>query len=62
VLGIVYFAVAAKKMVAHPEDPLSRPGRAALGFGVAFFLVGFLLAATIRFSASSGAPGSAVGS
>jgi len=44
VLGIVYFAVAAKKMVAHPEDPLSRPGRAALGFGVAFFLAGFLLA------------------
>ena len=44
VLGIVYFAVAAKKMVAHPEDPLSRPGRAALAFGVAFFLAGFLLA------------------
>ncbi len=44
VLGIVFFAVAAKKMVAHPEDALSRPGRAALGFGVAFFFAGFLLA------------------
>ena len=43
VLGIVYFAVAAKKMVAHPEDALSRPGRAALGFGVALFFAGFLL-------------------
>jgi low temperature requirement protein LtrA len=44
VLGIVYFAVAAKKMAAHPEDALARPGRAALGFGVALFLAGFLLA------------------
>jgi low temperature requirement protein LtrA len=44
VLGIVYFAVAAKKVIAHPEDPLSRPGRAALGLGVALFLAGFLLA------------------
>ena len=43
VLGIVFFAVAAKKMVAHPEDALSRPGRAALGFGVALFFAGFLL-------------------
>jgi len=44
VLGIVLFAVAAKKVLAHPEDPLSRPGRAALGLGVALFLAGFLLA------------------
>jgi low temperature requirement protein LtrA len=44
VLGIVFFAVAAKKMVAHPDDPLSRPGRVALGLGVACFFAGFLLA------------------
>jgi low temperature requirement protein LtrA len=44
VLGIVLFAVGAKKVLAHPEDALSRPGRAALGFGVAFFLAGFVLA------------------
>jgi low temperature requirement protein LtrA len=44
VLGIVFFAVAAKKVLAHPEDALSRPGRAALGLSVAFFLGGFLLA------------------
>ena len=43
VLGIVFFAVAAKKVLAHPEDALSRAGRAALGLGVAFFLAGFLL-------------------
>jgi low temperature requirement protein LtrA len=43
VLGIVLFAVAAKKVLAHPDDALSRPGRAALGLGVALFLVGFLL-------------------
>jgi low temperature requirement protein LtrA len=44
VLGIVFFAVAAKKVIAHPEDALSRPGRAALGLGVAFFMIGFVLA------------------
>ena len=44
VLGIVFFAVAAKKVLAHPDDALSRPGRAALGLGVALFLGGFLLA------------------
>ena len=44
VLGVVFFAVAAKKVLVHPEDPLSRPGRAALGLGVALFLAGFLLA------------------
>jgi hypothetical protein len=31
-------------VIAHPEDPLSRPGRAALGLGVALFFTGFLLA------------------
>ena len=44
VLGVVFFAVAAKKVLVHPEDPLSRPGRAALGLGVALVLAGFLLA------------------
>ncbi len=44
VLGIVFFAVAAKKTLAHPEDALSRPGRAALGLGVALYLGGFLAA------------------
>jgi low temperature requirement protein LtrA len=43
VLGIVFFAVAAKKVIARPGDPLSAAGRAALGLGVALFLVGFLL-------------------
>jgi low temperature requirement protein LtrA len=43
VLGIVLFAVAAKKVVAHPEDPLSRAGRVALGLGVTLFFAGFLL-------------------
>ncbi len=43
VLGIVLFAVAAKKVVAHPDDPLSRAGRVALGLGVALFFAGFLL-------------------
>jgi low temperature requirement protein LtrA len=44
VLGIVFFAVAAKKTLAHPEDALSRPGRAALGLGVALYLGGFVAA------------------
>ncbi len=43
VLGIVFFAVAAKKVLAHPDEALARPGRAALGIGVALFLTGFLL-------------------
>jgi low temperature requirement protein LtrA len=38
VLGIIFFAVAAKKTVAHPEDPLSGAGRAALALGIALGL------------------------
>ena len=43
VLGIIYIAVAAKKAVAHPSEPLSGGGRAALGIGLALFLLQFLL-------------------
>jgi low temperature requirement protein LtrA len=43
VLGIIFFAVAAKKTLEHPQDPLSDAGRAALGIGVAAYLVGFVL-------------------
>ena len=43
VLGIILFAVAAKKTVAAPGDPLSDAGRFALGAGLALFLVGFAL-------------------
>jgi low temperature requirement protein LtrA len=44
VLGIIFFAVAAKKTVAHPGDPLTGAGRFALGAGICFFLLGFALA------------------
>jgi low temperature requirement protein LtrA len=44
VLGIIFFAVAAKKTLEHPGDPLSEAGRTALGFGIAVYLVGFVLA------------------
>jgi low temperature requirement protein LtrA len=44
VLGIMFYAVAAKKTLEHPLDPLSRPGRWALGLGIALFLAGFVLA------------------
>jgi len=43
VLGIIYIAVAAKKAVAHPSEPLSSGGRAALGIGLALFLLQFVL-------------------
>jgi low temperature requirement protein LtrA len=43
VLGIVFLAVAAKKTLAAPTDPLSGGGRAALGIGMAVFLLGFVL-------------------
>jgi low temperature requirement protein LtrA len=43
VLGIILFAVAAKKTLEHPSDPLSTAGRAALGIGAAVFLLGFVL-------------------
>jgi low temperature requirement protein LtrA len=43
VLGIIFYAVAAKKTLEHPLDPLSDAGRWALGLGVAVFLLGFAL-------------------
>jgi low temperature requirement protein LtrA len=43
VLGIIFFAVAAKKTVAAPGEPLSDAGRFALGAGIALFLLGFAL-------------------
>jgi low temperature requirement protein LtrA len=43
VLGIIFYAVAAKKTLEHPQEPLSTPGRWALGLGIAFFLCGFAL-------------------
>ena len=43
-LGIILFAVAAKKAVAHAEEPLSMAARVALGAGVAVYLAGFALA------------------
>ena len=39
VLGIILVAVAAKKTLEHPEEPLSAAGRWALGLGVAAFLL-----------------------
>jgi low temperature requirement protein LtrA len=44
VLGIILFAVAAKKTVAAPGEPLSGAGRFALGAGLAVFLLGFAAA------------------
>ena len=43
VLGIIFYAVAAKKTLEHPLDPLSEAGRWALGLGVGAFLCGFAL-------------------
>jgi low temperature requirement protein LtrA len=43
VLGIILYAVAAKKTLEHPLEPLSQAGRWALGLGVAVFLCGFAL-------------------
>jgi low temperature requirement protein LtrA len=43
VLGIILYAVAAKKTLEQPLDPLSRPGRWALGLGFGMFLVGIAL-------------------
>ncbi len=43
VLGIILYAVAAKKTLEHPLDPLSQAGRWALGLGVALFFAGFAL-------------------
>jgi low temperature requirement protein LtrA len=44
VLGIMLYAFAAKKVLEHPLDPLSKAGRWALGLGIAIFLSGFVLA------------------
>ena len=43
VLGIILYAVAAKKTLEHPLEPLPEAGRWALGLGIAVFLVGFAL-------------------
>jgi low temperature requirement protein LtrA len=43
VLGIILFAVAAKKTLEHPAEPLSTAGRAALALGAASYLLGFAL-------------------
>jgi low temperature requirement protein LtrA len=43
VLGIIFYAVAAKKTLEHPHDPLSEAGRWALGLGIACFLLAFAL-------------------
>lgn len=48
VLGVILYAVAAKKTLAHPDAPLSAGGRWALGLGLALFLFGFAL---VRFRA-----------
>jgi low temperature requirement protein LtrA len=44
VLGIIFFAVAAKKTVAEPGEPLTSAGRFALAAGIGSFLIGFALA------------------
>jgi low temperature requirement protein LtrA len=44
VFGIILYAVAAKKTLADPSEPLSEAGRWALGLGIACFLSGFVLA------------------
>jgi low temperature requirement protein LtrA len=43
VLGIILYAVAAKKTLEHPLDPLSDAGRWALGLGISSFLLGLAL-------------------
>ena len=65
VLGIILFAVAAKKTLEHPSDPLSDAGRAALGLGAAAFLLGFALGRyrmlrRVAWERVAGAAGSAV--
>jgi low temperature requirement protein LtrA len=44
VLGILLLAVAAKKTLTAPDEPLPDGGRAALAFGMSLFLLGFVLA------------------
>jgi low temperature requirement protein LtrA len=43
VLGIIFLAVAAKKTLGGPGEPLPDGGRAALALGMALFLLGFVL-------------------
>ena len=43
IAGIVLFAVAAKKVVAHAGDPLSGAGRFALGAAIVTFVLGFAI-------------------
>jgi low temperature requirement protein LtrA len=43
VLGIIFLAVAAKKTLDAPGEPLSDGGRAALALGISLFLLGFAL-------------------
>jgi low temperature requirement protein LtrA len=42
IAGVVLFAVAAKKAVAHGGDPLTTAGRIALAAGVGLFMLGFV--------------------
>jgi low temperature requirement protein LtrA len=43
VLGIIFVAVAVKKALAHPSDPLPGSARAALALGISLFLMQFVL-------------------
>jgi low temperature requirement protein LtrA len=43
VLGIILLAVASKKTLAAPGEPLADGGRAALALGMSLFLLGFVL-------------------
>jgi low temperature requirement protein LtrA len=43
VLGIIFYAVAAKKTLEHPLDALPEAGRWALGLGIAVYLSAFAL-------------------
>lgn len=64
ILGIIFVAVAAKKGLAHPDEPLSHAGRTALGLGVALGLLSIALSryrivrvvAWERLAAMIGAP------
>ncbi len=40
VLGVIFFAVGAKKTLEHPDEPLSAAGRWALGIGASVYLLG----------------------
>jgi low temperature requirement protein LtrA len=43
VVGVILYAVGAKKTLEHPDDPLSAAGRWALGLGVAAYLMGSVI-------------------